>query len=188
MKKGLKLYWVAALMFSLAGSAVANVFSNTQSPDASQRLQNRIIREVRHELVMLPQLTIFDNLAYKVDGDTVTLLGQVRNAVLKDEATSVVKTIEGVEHVNNQIEILPTSINDDRIRRQVARAIFSEDALFYYSLGSLPSIHIIVKNGHVSLEGVVNSQGDKNIAGIRANGVPGVFSVENNLKVEESKK
>jgi hyperosmotically inducible protein len=186
VKKLFQLVLVAALMFSLAGSSVASVFPNTESSDASQRLQNRIIREVHHELVMLPQLTIFDNLAYKVDGDTVTLLGQVRNAVLKDEAGNVVKKIEGVEHVNNQIEILPTSINDDRIRRQVARAIFSEDGLFYYSLGALPSLHIIVKNGHVSLEGVVRSQTDKNLAGIRANGVPGVFSVENNLQVEES--
>lgn|SRR5258708_31572053 len=187
MKKALQLCLVAGLMVSPAIPLVANAVSTaTQSSAGSQRLQEHIAREVRHELVMLPQLTIFDNLAYKVDGDTVTLIGQVRNAVLKDEAESVVKKIEGVERVNNQIEILPASFNDDRIRRRVARAIFNDDRLFYYSLGSVPSIHIIVKNGHLSLEGVVNNQVDKNVAGIRANGVSGVFSVENNLRLEDS--
>ncbi len=187
MKKALQLCLVAGLMVSPAIPLVANAVSTaTQSSAGSQRLQEHIAREVRHELVMLPQLTIFDNLAYKVDGDTVTLIGQVRNAVLKDEAESVVKKIEGVERVNNQIEILPASFNDDRIRRRVARAIFNDDRLFYYSLGSVPSIHIIVKNGHVSLEGVVNNQVDKNVAGIRANGISGVFSVENNLRLENS--
>lgn len=172
-------------LWSLAATLMLGLASaDAQSSSATQRSQERVEREVRHELVMLPQLTIFDNLAYKVDGDTVTLLGQVRNPVLKDEAGSVVKKIEGVEQVNNQIEILPPSPNDDRIRRQVARAIFGDDQLFRYSMGALPPIHIIVKNGHVTLEGVVDSQRDKDVAGIRANGVPGVFSVENNLKVE----
>ena len=149
-------------------------------------MQERITHEVRHELVMLPQLTIFDNLQYKVDGSKVTLMGQVTNAVLKDSAEKVVKKIEGVESVNNQIEILPASPNDDRIRRQVAQAIFNDNRLFRYSMGSVPPIHIIVKNGHVTLEGVVNSQTDKDAAFLRANGVPGVFSVENHLQVEKS--
>jgi hyperosmotically inducible protein len=154
-------------------------------------MQERITREVRHELVMLPYLTIFDNLAYKVQGDTVTLYGQVLNPVNKHDAENAVKKIEGVTKVDNQIQVLPPSANDDRIRRQVARAIFSEDGLFKYSLGALPPIHIIVNGGHVTLEGMVNSQTDKNLAFIRANGVPGVFSVQNNLRVEqqtESKK
>ena len=158
--------------------------SGMRSPDADQRMQQRITREVHHELAMLPQLSIFDNLAYKVDGNTVTLLGQVRNAVLKDEAEHAVRHIEGVEKVNNQIEILPPSPNDDRIRQQVARAIFNDSRLFPYAIQSVPPIHIIVKGGDVSLEGVVHDQGDKNDAGIRANGVPGVFSVQNNLRVE----
>jgi hyperosmotically inducible periplasmic protein len=153
-----------------------------------QRNQDRVSREVFHELVMLPQLSIFDNLAYKVESGRVTLMGQVRNAVLKDEAASAVKKIEGVESVDNQIEILPPSPNDDRIRRQVARAIFNDDGLFPYSMGSVPPIHIIVKGGHVSLEGAVNNQGDKDRAGLRANGVPGVFEVQNNLKVEKTDK
>jgi len=149
-------------------------------------MQQRITREVRHELAMLPQLSIFDNLAFKVDGNTVTLLGQVRNAVLKSDAEHVVKHIEGVEQVNNQIETLPPSPNDDRIRAQVARAIFNDARLFPYAIQSLPPIHIIVKGGHVNLEGVVRDQGDKNEAGIRANEVPGVFSVQNDLQVENS--
>lgn len=160
--------------------------ATAQSPTADQRAQERIVREVRHELVMLPQLTIFDNLAYKVDGNTVTLMGQVNNAVLKDSAEKVVKGIEGVEKVDNQIEILPPSPNDDRIRRQLARAIFNDPTLFRYSMGAVPPIHIIVNRGHVTLEGVVDNQTDKNVAGIRANGVPGVFSVTNNLQVQSA--
>lgn len=150
-------------------------------------MQERITREVRHELVMLPQLTIFDNLQYKVDGSKVTLLGQVRNAVLKDEAGSAVKKIEGVDQVDNKIEVLPASGNDDRLRLAVARALFGNDSpLFRYSMGALPPIHIIVKNGHVTLEGVVDNQSDKDLAYMKANGVPGVFSVENHLVVQKS--
>ena len=167
--------------------AAGKTVSGNQSSAADQRAQDRITREVRHELVMLPQLSIFDNLAYKIDGNTVTLMGQVRNAVLKSDAEKAVKHVEGVENVNNEIEILPPSPNDDRIRRQVARAIFNDDRLFRYSMGALPPIHIIVKNGHVTLDGVVDNEADKNTANIRANGVPGVFSVQNNLQVEPSK-
>ena len=177
MKKFLLWNWIAMLAVCLASA-------NAQSSAASQRAQERIVREVRHELVMLPQYSIFDNLAYKVDGNTVTLIGQVKNAVLKDSAEKVVKGIEGVEKVDNQIEILPPSPNDDRIRRATAHAIFNEPMLFRYSMGAVPPIHIIVKSGHVTLEGVVDNQTDKDVAGIRANGVPGVFSVTNNLRVE----
>jgi osmotically-inducible protein OsmY len=177
-----------AFLWSLAAILIAGVApaGGAQSAEAIHRREARITREVRHKLVMLPEFSVFDNLAFKVDGDTVTLLGQVRNAVLRDEAQSAVKRIEGVEHINNQIEILPPSPNDDRIRRQVARVIFRDDRLFRYSMGAVPPIHIIVKAGHVALEGVVATQGDKNVAGIRANEVPGVFSVANNLSVEKS--
>ena len=116
----------------------------------------------------------------------MTLLGQVRNAVLKDEAGSAVKKIEGVDQVDNQIEVLPASGNDDRIRQAVARALFGNDSpLFRYSMGALPPIHIVVKNGHVTLEGVVDSQSDKDLAYTKANGVPGVFSVDNHLVVQK---
>jgi hyperosmotically inducible periplasmic protein len=166
-------------------TACLAVAASAKNSTADQKAQDRVTREVRHELVMIPDLTIFDNLAYKVDGGTVTLLGQVRNPAIKDEAAHAVKGIEGVDRVVNNIEILPPSPMDDQIRRQVARAIFSEDGLFRYSLGALPPIHIIVKEGHVTLEGAVSSQADKDLAGLRANGVPGVFSVQNNLRVEK---
>ena len=149
----------------------------------SQKAEDRIIKEVRHELVMLPNLSLWDNLAYKVDGYKVTLLGQVRNASLKSEAENAVKHIEGVEQVDNQIQVLPPSPNDDRIRRAVARAIFDAPGLFPYAMQSVPPIHIIVQGGNVTLEGVVNNEGDRNMAEIRAKQVPGVFSVTNHLQV-----
>ena len=170
----------------LSQEAGSNSGAVAQGVTGSQRMQDRISREVFHELVMLPQLTIFDNLQYKVDGSKVTLMGQVRDAILKDSAEKTVKHIEGVDSVNNQIEILPASGNDDRIRREVARALFNDERLFRYSMGSVPPIHIIVKNGHVTLEGVVNSQADKDAANVRANSVPGVFSVDNHLQVQKS--
>lgn len=191
MKKVLGWFFAVAMCVGMSGIGVAqnsggNSNAAAQVGTGSQRMQDRISREVFHELVMLPQLTIFDNLQYKVDGSKVTLTGQVQNAILKDSAEQVVKKIEGVDGVTNQIEILPVSPNDDRIRRQVARAIFNDERLFRYSLGSVPPIHIIVKNGHVTLEGIVDSQSDKDAANIRANGVPGVFSVENHLQVQKS--
>lgn len=143
----------------------------------------RITKEVRHELLMLPYLGVFDNLAYKVDGYNVTLIGQVTRPTLKSDAENVVKKIEGVEHVDNQIEVLPPSPMDDRIRRQLYRAIYGFPALQKYALGVQQPIRIIVKSGKVTLEGVVDNEGDKNIANIRANGVSGVFSVTNNLQV-----
>jgi hyperosmotically inducible protein len=185
MKGFLHFCWAGLVALSLMGASAAQ--SGGQQAAGAQRMQDRITREVRHELVMLPQLTIWDNLQYKVDGNKVTLLGQVRNAVLKDEAASAVKKIEGVDQVDNKIEVLPASGNDDRIRLAVAHALFGNDSpLFRYAMGSVPPIHIIVKNGHVTLEGVVDSQADKNLATIKANGVPGVFSVDNHLQVQKS--
>jgi hyperosmotically inducible periplasmic protein len=146
--------------------------------------QDRIAREVRHELVMLPYYGVFDNLAYRVDGNTVTLLGQVTRPTLKSDAEHVVKDVEGVEKVNNQIEVLPLSPMDDRIRMAEYRAIYSAPGLDRYAMQAVPPIHIIVSNGKVTLEGVVANEADKNMANIRANGVSGVFSVNNNLRVE----
>jgi len=150
--------------------------------------QGRIAREVRHELVMLPYYGVFDNLAYRVDGNTVTLLGQVTRPTLKSDAENVVKNIEGVEKVNNQIQVLPLSPMDDRIRMAEYRAIYGQTGLDRYALQAIPPIHIIVDNGKVTLEGVVASQQDKDLAGVRANGVNGVFSVTNNLRVETQSK
>jgi hyperosmotically inducible protein len=152
---------------------------------AAQPNQEKITKEVRHELVMLPYYGVFDNLAYRVDGAKVTLFGQVTRPTLKDDAARVVKKIEGVETVDNEIEVLPLSPNDDRIRRAVYGAIFSKAPLQRYQMGAVPPIHIIVKNGNVTLIGVVSNEGDKNIAGITANGVSGVFGVTNNLAVEK---
>ena len=149
----------------------------------SQKGVDRITREVHHELVMLPFYSVFDDLAYKVDGDTVTLFGAVSRPTLKSDAENAVKKIEGVEKVINNIEVLPVSPNDDRIRRAVYRAIYSQPGLDMYSLRAVPTIHIIVKNGNVTLTGAVANQGDKDRAGIAANGVPGIFSVKNDIQV-----
>lgn len=145
---------------------------------------DRLIKAVRHELVMLPFYDVFDNLAYRVDGDKVTLFGQVVRPTLKTDAERVVKRIEGVASVQNEIEVLPVSPNDDRIRQRVFRAIYSKGPLQRYAMRAVPPIHIIVKNGNVTLEGAVGSEADKNIANIAANGVSGVFSVKNNLVVD----
>ena len=151
----------------------------------SEKGRSRITREVRHELVMLPYYSVFDNLAFEVQGDTVTLLGQVTRPVLKSDAENVVKGIEGVEHVANKIEVLPSSPGDDRIRLAVYRAIYGATALQKYAIQAIPSVHIIVNNGQLTLEGVVNNEADKNIANMRAKSVPGVFSVTSNIRVEK---
>ena len=118
-----------------------------------------------------------------MEGYNVTLLGQVTRPTLKSDAENVVTRIEGVEHVDNQIEVLPPSPMDDRLRIRIYRAIYGYPPMQKYALGVQKPIRIIVKNGHVTLEGVVDNDGDKNIANIRANGVSGVFSVTNNLQV-----
>ena len=147
--------------------------------------QDRIAREVRHELVMLPYYGVFDNLAFTVNGGTVTLLGQVTRPTLKSDAENVVKRIEGVTQVINEIKVLPPSPMDDQIRRAVYHAIYGDPTLsIRYAYRAIPSIHIIVENGHVTLEGVVANETDKNLCTIRANSVPNVFSVTNDLQVE----
>jgi hyperosmotically inducible periplasmic protein len=151
------------------------------------RSEERITREVRHALLMLPYFGVFDNIAFKVEGNSVTLLGEVVRPTLKSDAESSVKHIEGVEQVNDQIEVLPPSPIDDRLRRILFRAIYGYPALQKYSLGVQKPIRIIVKNGHVNLEGVVDNETDKNLAGMRANGVPGIFAVDNNLQIATSK-
>jgi hyperosmotically inducible protein len=174
MLKTLTLLAALALPVCLSG----------QNNLTTDRGTNRLIREVRHELVMLPYYGVFDNLAFRIDGSTVTLLGQVTRPTLKSDAGNVVKDIEGVEKVDNQIKVLPLSPNDDRIRLAVYRAVYGQTALNRYAMQAVPPIHIIVDNGNVTLEGVVANEGDKNIANIQANGVPGVFGVTNNLRVE----
>ena len=147
-------------------------------------IQDRIEREVRHELIMLPYYGVFDNLEYSVNGNAVTLMGQVTRPTLRNDAESAVKHIEGVEEVDNKIRVLPLSPLDDRIRTAAFRSVYGQPGLDRYALQAVPPIHIIVENGHLTLVGVVASQGDKDLAGIRASTVGGVFSVENKLRAE----
>jgi len=144
---------------------------------------DHISKEVRHELVTLPFYSVFDDLAYKVNGNTVTLYGAVTRPTLKSDAERAVKSIEGVENVVNNIEVLPVSPNDDQIRRAVYHAIYSQPGLDMYSMRAVPTIHIIVKNGNVTLTGAVGNQMDKQRAEIAAKGVAGVFSVTDNLQI-----
>lgn len=148
--------------------------------------EGRIQRAALHQLRMLPYYGVFDHLEFRVDGKTIVLMGQVVNPVLKSDAGAAVKRIEGVQKVVNNIEVLPVSIFDDQIRLAEYRAIYRNNELSQYSLRAIPTIHIIVKNGHVTLVGAVGNQMDKNLAGLAASGVPGVFSVTNNLRVDKS--
>ena len=151
--------------------------------------EGRLIQEVRHQLVMLPYYSIFDDLAFRVEGQTVTLFGAVTNPTLKSDAGNVTKRIEGVTQVVNNIEVLPLSPIDDQIRRAEAQAVYGNPQIGdRYGNRALPPIHILVKNGNVTLEGVVANEGDKNFINVRANAVPNVFKVTNNLQVENSGK
>ena len=164
--------------------AQAGFAQNTPPPQRSSRnYEQWLTREVGHELIQVPWLSVFDNLEYSVKGSEVTLSGQVRQPVTKDDAETAVKGIEGVTKIINNIEVLPLSPLDDQIRRAEYRAIYGEPQLERYALGVLPSIHIIVKNGHVTLAGLVDNQTDKEVAEIRAKTVSNVFSVTDNLQI-----
>src|ERR1700688_3427569 len=189
MKKSLLAVLTLPLIFSMVALASPTTQNNPPTGSANPKSIDRIYKEVRHELVMLPFYGVFDNLAYKVDPDgTVTLLGQVSRPTLKSDAENVVKRIEGVERVVNNIEVLPTSMNDDQIRRAAYRAIYGNEVLSQYQMRAVPPIHIIVKNGNITLEGVVAREMDKQIAGMQAKSVSGAFSVTNNLVVEDEDK
>ena len=184
-----KLFLVTATALALQFSAIA-ADKDANHKDAfipGDANENRIAKEVRHEPVMLPYYGIFDDIAFRIEGGNVTLLGQVTRPTLKSDAENVVKRVEGVTHVDNQIEVLPLSPMDDRIRMAEYRAIYGDPTLSVrYGYRALPSIHIIVKNGQVTLEGVVANKTDKDLINLRANGVPNVFSVVNKLQVEGS--
>ncbi len=182
---GISFFGFAILLFSSTIPVVAQDASRQRN---DKKLHDNIVKEVRHQLLLLPYYSVFDNLLFKVDGDKVTLMGQVVRPTLKSDAENVVKSIEAVSSVDNQIEVLPVSPMDDQTRRAVFRAIYGDPALSRYGMSALPSVHIIVKNGNVSLEGVVDSETDKNLANLRANGVPNVFSVTNNLTIATTEK
>lgn len=181
MKKNNK---INKLVMVITGGLLA--LTLTASAATSSSSQAKPVEEkIRKELVTLPFYNVFDTLSFTVNGDEVTLYGHVTRPTLKSSAENVVLQVPGVLRVNNQIEVLPLSPNDDRLRLSLFRAIYSQAGLDRYALGAIPGIHIIVKNGNVSLEGVVMNEMDRNMAFLRANGVPGVFSVENNLRVEK---
>jgi hyperosmotically inducible protein len=182
MLKALGVSACACLL--LAPAALLAGSGKTFSP----RAQARITSEVRHKLLMLADFGVFDNIAFRLNGYDVTLLGQVTRPTLKSDAERVVKKIEGVERVENRIQVLPVSSLDDRLRRDLFRAIYGYGPLQHYGVGSNRPIHIVVNHGHVTLEGVVDRQADKDMAGLRANGVFGVFSVHNNLVVPGKKR
>ncbi len=171
--------FAAGMMFAANGAA------QDRAPKMIDRSQARLEKEVRHEILTQPFYNVFDNVTYRVDGYTVTLMGQVTRPVLKSSIANVVKQVEGVERVDNQIEVLPLSTNDDRLRIALYRSIYGFTALQRYAMPVIQPIRIIVKNGHVTLEGIVDREADKNLAGIRANGVSGAFSVTNNLRVDK---
>ena len=171
-----------ALLLTVPVITLASAPRSTKAQRETKANQN-LVREVRHQLLLLPYYSVFDNLAFKVDGDHVTLEGQVTRPTLKSDAEGAVKSIEGISGVTNNIEVLPPSPMDDQLRHALYRAIYGDPVLSKYGWSSMPSIHIIVKNGHVSLEGVVDNETDKNLAGVRANSVPNVFEVKNNLVV-----
>jgi hyperosmotically inducible protein len=182
--------WSRVSRLVLAGSLILSAGFGAKKDHndafvAGDPAENKIAREVRHQLVMLPYYGVFDDLAFKLDGGTVTLLGAVTRPTLKSDAENVVKRVEGITQVVNEIKVLPLSPMDDQTRRAVYRAIYGDPALsMRYGFRAVPSIHIIVENGHVTLEGVVANEMDKNLCNIRANGVPNVFSVTNELQVE----
>jgi hyperosmotically inducible periplasmic protein len=179
---------VLSVIASVGTSAAGKRAQGPVPPDrSSQNYEQWLTREVGHQLVQVPWLSVFDNLQYSVKGSEVTLSGQVWQPVTKDDAETAVKGIEGVTKVNNKIEVLPLSPFDDEIRRAEYRAIYGAPELQRYAMGVLPSIHIIVKGGHVTLVGTVDNEMDKNVALIRAKSVPNVFSVDDQLQVRPTR-
>ncbi len=175
-----------ALLFTLSLALCSSMNAPAQSKRDLAAMHSRLAQEVRHELVMLPNYNVFDNLEFEISGvDTVTLLGQVTRPSLKNDAERSVRSLEGVGRLIDKIEVLPLSPGDDRIRLAAFHAIFSKPGLEMYSVRAVPPIHIIVKNGNITLVGVVATQMDKDLAGLAAKEVQGVFGVTNNLRVEQ---
>lgn len=181
-RKNLILALVLAAIVALAAVGAA------EPQRGNKKYQEWLREEVRHELVMLPFYSVFDHLAFRIEGESVVLLGQVTRPTLKSDAERVVKKIEGVRGVKNEIEVLPPSGQDDRLRIALYRSIYGHTNLNRYALRAVPPIHIIVHSGHVTLEGVVSTETEKNVAGIQAKTVPGSFTVTNNLRVERAEK
>lgn len=183
---------IAALLLTPVSLPAQQSQQNQKAPYEAfipgPKSQAQLVKRVRHSLIMLPYYTLFDDLGFRVNGSTITLVGKVTNPTLKSDAENVTKQVEGVTQVVNEIHVLPLSPMDWRIRRAEYKAIYGDPAISArYCCRAVPSIHIIVENGHVTLEGVVQNQFDKNVINVRAKSVPGVFSVVNNLQIEQSK-
>jgi hyperosmotically inducible protein len=173
------------LVLAVSGGASAQKRRPEMGRNApASRATEAVSREVRHELLKLPYYNVFDWLQYQIAPDgTVVLDGAVTRPTTKSSAERVVQKVEGVSRVDNRVRVLSLSPSDDRLRRALYRAVYS-GPLFRYQVGSLDAIHIVVDRGHVTLLGQVSSSGDRTIAGVRANQVPGVFSVDNRIEVE----
>ncbi len=175
---------LAASVLILAASLVAALSLRAQNgTSGNSREELRIAKQVRHEIVIEPYLNVFDSVNFNVDGPNVTLTGAVTQPTVKNDIVKSVKRIEGVQHVDDQIKVLPPSPADQRIRRALFRSIYRYPPLQKYAGPVVKPIQIIVDSGHVTLEGVVDSESDKNLVQLRANSVPGIFSVTDNLQV-----
>jgi hyperosmotically inducible protein len=179
--KTIKSKLMVVVISLAAATSIAVAAPTTSSSGGARDAQTE--NKVRKELVTLPYYGVFDNLGYQVDGNTVTLYGQVVRPITRKDAERRVARIEGIDRVINNIEVLPVSGFDDSIRARTYRAVFRSGSLYRYAMGVNPSIHIVVKGGHVTLEGVVSNKMDSQLAYMAANGVPGVFAVTNNLRV-----
>jgi osmotically-inducible protein OsmY len=179
------LRFLVPLILAIAFPVLADERFAASPAPLSSRAQDRLEREVRSRLVRLPYYGVFDYISFQVKGYDVTLDGSVTRPTLRHDAEAAVKRIEGVAHLTNHIEVLSLSPLDDRLRFGLYRAIYGQPALNRYALQPNAPIRIIVKNGNVTLEGVVLNDGDRDIAFIQANAVPGVFSVRNHLRTEK---
>ncbi|HEY8188817.1 MAG TPA: BON domain-containing protein [Pyrinomonadaceae bacterium] len=179
---------VIFLTISVFASAMTRNASGASTAKAQPQgaLNARVIRQVRHELVTLPYYGVFDWLQFEVRPDnTIVLRGQVIKPTTKSDAEARVKDVDGVSKVVNQIEVLPLSPQDDRLRRALYRKLYGNDSpLFRYAVQAIPSIHIIVKNGRATLKGIVANKGDAQLAYLRARGVSGLFEVKSELQIE----
>jgi hyperosmotically inducible protein len=180
--KNLIFTLIAVFAITASGAFAASPIKN-DTPQLSN-----IEKKVRKELISASWDGVFDNLAFEVNGSTVTLYGQVYRPITRSRAEKFVKDVNGIEQVINKIEVLPLSGFDDRIRVQAVSSVNSTAGLYRYLLGTNPSLRIIVRNGHVTLEGMVSDETDKRLAFFAVNSIPGVFSVTNNLRTERSRR
>jgi len=164
---------------AIAALSIVSVYGQNYT---DQKSAKTIEQQVYSKIIGLPYYGVFDIINFKVDGSTVTLSGKVHSLGTTSSAVSVIKKIPGVTTVVNNIENLPPSPMDDRIRER-ALMTFAKNGLYRYFWDPNPEVRIIVEGGKLTLEGYVANRGDYNSLNIYANGIPGVFSVKNNLVI-----